>query len=64
MLMSPGGNGELNRSGNGLPVCHLTRPISAAITGAGFKLDWLETMYLPKTPRFAGWNEWGAALLA
>lgn len=44
--------------------CHLTRPVSAAITQAGFKLDWLETMYLPKTPRFAGWNEWGAAQVA
>ncbi len=43
--------------------CHPTRPVSAAITEAGFKLDWLETMYLPKTPRFAGWNEWGAALI-
>lgn len=41
--------------------CHLTRPISSAITGAGFKLDWVESMYVPHTPRIAGWNEWGAA---
>jgi len=42
--------------------CHLTRPIASAIGEAGFKLDWLETMYVPRTPRIAGWNEWGAAL--
>lgn len=44
--------------------CHLTRPVSTAITEAGFRLDWLETMYLPKTPRFAGWVEWGAAVVS
>ena len=42
--------------------CHLTRPVARAIGEAGFKLDWLETMYVPGTPRIAGWNEWGAAL--
>ena len=31
---------------------------------AGFKLDWVEHMYVPKTPRIAGWNEWGAAVPA
>jgi ubiquinone/menaquinone biosynthesis C-methylase UbiE len=41
--------------------CHLTRPVSSAIAAAGFKLGKVETMYLPKSPRFAGWNEWGAA---
>lgn len=41
--------------------CHLTRPVAKAIEGAGFKVETLETMYLPKTPRFAGWNEWGSA---
>ena len=44
--------------------CHLTRPIGSAIAAAGFKLDWTETMYLPGSPRIAGWNEWGAALAA
>jgi SAM-dependent methyltransferase len=42
--------------------CHLTRPVASAIGEAGFRLDWLETMYVPSTPRIAGWNEWGAAL--
>ncbi|MDE2487052.1 MAG: class I SAM-dependent methyltransferase [Alphaproteobacteria bacterium] len=41
--------------------CHLTRPVAKAIEGAGFKVETLETMYVPKTPRFAGWNEWGSA---
>lgn len=42
--------------------CHLTRPVAAAIAEAGFTLERVETMYLPKTPRIAGWNEWGVAL--
>lgn len=41
--------------------CHLTRPVGAAIRAAAFEVESLETMYVPRTPRFAGWNEWGAA---
>ncbi len=41
--------------------CHLTRPVSSAIEAAGFRLERREQMYLPKTPRWAGWNEWGVA---
>ena len=41
--------------------CHLTRPVTRAIADAGFHIESSETMYLPGTPRFAGWNEWGAA---
>lgn len=41
--------------------CHLTRPVGSAIAGAGFAIERLETMYVRHTPRFAGWNEWGAA---
>lgn len=41
--------------------CHLTRPVASAIAAAGFAMEKVETMYLPGTPRFAGWNEWGAA---
>ena len=41
--------------------CHLTRPIAGAVETAGFKLQRVERMYVPSTPRFAGWNEWGAA---
>jgi SAM-dependent methyltransferase len=41
--------------------CHLTRPVASAIAAAGFKLERVDSMYVPRTPRFAGWNEWGAA---
>ncbi|MCC7265737.1 MAG: methyltransferase domain-containing protein [Caulobacteraceae bacterium] len=44
--------------------CHLTRPIGGALEAAGFRLDRHESMYLPKTPRIAGWNEWGSAVPA
>jgi ubiquinone/menaquinone biosynthesis C-methylase UbiE len=41
--------------------CHLTRPISTAIAAAGFTLGPVESMYVPKTPKIAAWNEWGEA---
>ena len=41
--------------------CHLTRPVSATLTAAGFGMTELSTMYLPSTPRVVGWNEWGEA---
>ena len=41
--------------------CHLGRPIPKLIQDGGFKIDRLETMYLPNTPRFAGYNYWGTA---
>ncbi len=41
--------------------CNLNRDIVALIETAGFCIDSLETMYLPGTPRFAGFNYWGTA---
>ena len=41
--------------------CHLSRPVGGALKAAGFTIESLDTMYLPKTPKIAGWNEWGAA---
>jgi len=41
--------------------CHLTRPVASSIGAAGFRVETVETMYLPGTPHWAGWNEWGAA---
>ncbi|HEY3948347.1 class I SAM-dependent methyltransferase [Phenylobacterium sp.] len=41
--------------------CHLTRPVGSAIEAAGFSLTDRETMYVPKTPKIAAWNEWGSA---
>ena len=41
--------------------CHLNRPVAETVEGAKFRLTSLEKAYLPKTPRIAGWNEWGSA---
>lgn len=41
--------------------CNLNRAIPDLLTEAGYRVDTLETMYLPSTPRFAGFNYWGAA---
>jgi len=42
--------------------CHLTRPITSAIAGAGFSIERSDQMYLPGTPRIAGWSEWGVGV--
>lgn len=44
--------------------CHLTRPVAGGLEAAGFRLQSHETMYLPKTPRIFGWQEWGTAVAA
>ncbi|MEI9990410.1 MAG: methyltransferase domain-containing protein [Rhizomicrobium sp.] len=41
--------------------CHVGRPIPKLIRDAGFRVDDMATMYLPGTPRFAGFNYWGSA---
>lgn len=41
--------------------CNLHRPIPAMLEQGGFKIDKLESMYLPSTPKIAGFNYWGAA---
>ena len=41
--------------------CRLTRPVTSAIAAAGFEIRRQDSMYLPRTPRFAGWTEWGEA---
>lgn len=44
--------------------CHLSRDIPALIAAAGFRIEQLDTMYLPKSPKWAGYNYWGAARAA
>ena len=39
--------------------CHLNRDIQKLITDAGFSFESLNKMYLPSTPKFAGYNYWG-----
>lgn len=41
--------------------CHLTRPIGAALRGAGFSVEPLGQAYLERTPKAIGWMEWGVA---
>lgn len=41
--------------------CNLNRDIPALIEAAGFRLGAVEQMYLPGTPRIAGFNTWGVA---
>ncbi|GAK44763.1 type 11 methyltransferase [Tepidicaulis marinus] len=41
--------------------CNLNREIPSIIESSGFKIGKLETMYLPSTPKIAGFNYWGAA---
>jgi ubiquinone/menaquinone biosynthesis C-methylase UbiE len=41
--------------------CHLNRPIDRYLQEAGFRIVRLETAYLPRTPRFAGFNYVGMA---
>ena len=44
--------------------CHLTRPVTASVSDAGFTVTGSEAMYLPSTPRVLGWSEWGEAVAA
>jgi len=41
--------------------CHVGRPIPELILEGGFEIEKMETMYLPATPKFAGFNYWGSA---
>jgi ubiquinone/menaquinone biosynthesis C-methylase UbiE len=44
--------------------CNMNRDIPRLLNVGGFDIDSLETMYLPGSPRFAGYNFWGSARLA
>lgn len=41
--------------------CHLNRPMTGLITASGFRLDDVQTAYLPGTPKIAGYNTCGTA---
>lgn len=51
-------NGPWQRIAGG---CNLNRPIPRMLTEAGFEIEQMESMYLPSTPKFAGFNYWGRA---
>ena len=44
--------------------CHLTRDTKSMLEAEGFKLDQFDTMYLPSTPKIAGFASWGSAGVA
>lgn len=41
--------------------CHLNRDIPQLLLAGGFNLGQVNTLYLPSTPRFAGFTYWGFA---
>ncbi len=44
--------------------CHLTRDTLGLLREGGFACDDAETMYLPNTPKIAGFVSWGSARVA
>lgn len=44
--------------------CHLTRDITAMFEESGLRTAGAQTMYLPNSPKIAGFVSWGAALPA
>lgn len=43
--------------------CHLTRPVTSAISAAGFACDAPHGHYMKRTPKWLGWVEYGEARL-
>lgn len=43
--------------------CHLTRPVTQAISDAGFVCNAPQGHYMKRTPKWLGWVEWGEAQL-
>jgi ubiquinone/menaquinone biosynthesis C-methylase UbiE len=41
--------------------CNVNRDIPQLIRHGGFSIDNIDSMYLPSTPKFAGFNYWGIA---
>ena len=41
--------------------CNINRDIPKIILDAGFKIETIEQMYLPSTPKIVGYNYWGIA---
>ena len=42
--------------------CHLNRDIPSILEDSGYKIIELDQMYLPSTPKVAGYNYWGFAI--
>lgn len=46
----------------GFGGCHLNRDIPRLLREGGFDIEQLDSMYMPSTPKFAGFNYWGSAV--
>lgn len=44
--------------------CNLNRPIPQLLTHSGFRIEKMDTQYLPSTPKVAGFNYWGVSSIA
>lgn len=44
--------------------CHLSREVAPAVAGQGFAVTQVDHTYMAKTPRFAGFMEWGVGVKA
>jgi ubiquinone/menaquinone biosynthesis C-methylase UbiE len=44
--------------------CNVNRDVESVIAESGFKIKEIDTMYLPKTPRWLGHNSWGVAAVS
>jgi ubiquinone/menaquinone biosynthesis C-methylase UbiE len=42
--------------------CHLTREVAPAIKAHGFEIVYVGSKYMDKTPRWAGFMEWGVGI--
>ena len=43
--------------------CNINRDIPFILSSSGFKVNNLEQMYLPSTPKIVGYNYWGNATI-
>ena len=43
--------------------CNINRDIPNILLESGFKINGLEQMYLPSTPKIVGYNYWGNAVI-
>lgn len=43
--------------------CHINRPIPKYLMESGFKIESMESQYIPSTPKIAGYTYWGVSTI-
>ena len=43
--------------------CHINRPIPKYLTESGFKIESMESQYIPLTPKIVGYTYWGVSTI-